>query len=283
MAISWDKQQYDSTYFDTIESQMHDSVRGAGWPSSRKGVTLNYCRWVNVIRNEQNGEKSWYEQIADKYAEIINDPTKSIVLIGSGFAYSLEFLIDKYDFNSEKLVGVDTSPFIQSRLTLTEELDIDNAIINGGIPAWVDDPAPLSPITGRGAEIKAWLLNQYGGTWPMYLRPDLRVLNESLRNQGSINKVRNAVGGNVDWCISEFGLSSWTDSELTNNPNILNNINSIKNGTGSVLHTVAVSTNLTHPRWNGFNKKTTAEWRNFLNTNGWNSNILINGSTLEVI
>jgi hypothetical protein len=43
----------------------------------------------------------------------------------------------------------------------------------------------------------------------------LQILNESLANGGSRNRVRDAVGGSVDVVISEFMAESLTDAEMT--------------------------------------------------------------------
>lgn len=173
------KAGFDSVYYGTPEYDGH--------PWTRQRVMLNYHRW-KVYPEAQ--------QYADFYTTI-TDPTNSIVIVGSGFAWSLEILVDQYGYDPALLTGVDTSTWVQGAKDTTEEQEIRDAITAVG----------LDPDTGRGLEL---LTRCYFDTRP---RATITVLNETLQNQGSRNRVLNAVGGSADFVISELMMSGLSDAE----------------------------------------------------------------------
>lgn len=182
------KAGFDSVYYRPAE---------AGRPAGRPKVIVNYCRWAVYPE-------------AQKYADFyttITSPTDSIVVIGSGFAWSLEILVDQYGYDPALVTGVDTSGYVQGAKATTEEQDIRDAIAAVGLDPDGIVPHPVTGETTTGPEILARCL---ADTRP---RATITVLDETLSNQGSRNRVLAATGGSADFVISELVLSGLTDAE----------------------------------------------------------------------
>jgi len=104
MPPNWNaKAGFDSVYYRPAEGSR---------PAGRPRVVVNYCRWA-VYPEAQ--------QYADFYTTITS-PTNSIVVIGSGFAWSLEILVDQYGYDPALLTGIDTSTYIQGAKATKEWL-----------------------------------------------------------------------------------------------------------------------------------------------------------------
>lgn len=186
------KAGYDSVYYGSPEWD--------GRPNAalRPRVRLNYVRYIGYREAQQ---------YADFYTTI-TEPTDSMVVIGSGFAWSLEVLVDQYGYNPSLLTGVDTSGYVQGNKGGTEEQEIRDAITAVGLDP--DDPNHVHPLTGEVGRGKVLFDRCYTDTRP---RASIQVLDESLSNNGSRNRVVNAVGGSVDFIISELMLESLTDGQ----------------------------------------------------------------------
>ena len=226
------KADYDGIYYARLEPDGH--------PASRPAVVVNYCRWLDY---------PWHQTAATNLISILGlQPTQRIVLVGSGFAWTLEALVLEHGFDPARVVGVDTSAYVHSAKATSEEADIRAAISAVG----------LDPNTGRGAELlaRAW----DGGA---RVRAGIRIINETLTNNASRRRTRDAVGQPIDWVISEVMLESLTDNEA-----ILasQNVHAIDAPTTGVAHIVTTQHSGTDRYGNpvSFNLKSLAAWKALL-------------------
>lgn len=203
---------------------------------------MGYSRWT---------AKPDAEQYAAFYSTVTT-PNDTIVVVGSGFAWSLEVLVDDYGYTAGNLTGVDTSTWVQGAKGTTEEQDVRDAITAVGLDP--DDPNHVHPVTGevgRGVE----LFNRiYTDTRP---RASIQVLNETLQNQGSRNRVRSAVGGTIDYCFTELMLEGLTDAEAQLVDGYMADA---RNGIGGSYHVVVDRMRQSDIDRQGWNIKTLEEW-----------------------
>lgn len=122
--------------------------------------------------------------------------TNRIAILGCGFAWTLEVLINEHAFT--RVVGCDPSVFVQTNKSLTEEADINAAIVAVG----------LSPLVGDGATVKAKLFD--GGS-----RARKPVLNQDGSTLQSRNAIKTAIpgGGQVDIVLTEDVMEAFTDAD----------------------------------------------------------------------
>jgi hypothetical protein len=190
MPPNWDeKAGFDSVYYGHCE---HD-----GRPGVRDPVRINYTRWKVYPEAEQ------YASFMDS----VTTTADTILVVGSGFAWSLEILVDSYGYTAGNLTGVDTSTYVQGNKDISEEAEIRAAIAAVGLDPDGIVPHPVTGELARGPELLARCLVDARP------RATIQVLNENLQNNGSRNRVRNAVGGTIDYCFSELMLSGLTDAE----------------------------------------------------------------------
>ena len=125
-------------------------------------------------------------------------PTQKIALIGCGFGWTAEVLINEHGFSPTRLIGCDTSSYIQANKSLTESADIDAAITAVG----------LSPTTGEGLTVKGKLHD--GGTRSRVVT----VANQSGGTVSSRNAIKLALGGGtLDKVLTEGVLESLVDKD----------------------------------------------------------------------
>ena len=181
------KADFDSDYRIGAEPQGH--------PNTRPEIKLNYCRAVMF-------------PVAQKRAAGIitamnwSAPGPAIVIVGAGFGWLAE-CFEASGFT--RVIGIDTSAYIQSAKSTTEEADVNAAITAVG----------LNSSSGEGATIKGRLYD--GGNRS---RASRGVLNQDGGNTQSRNAIRSALGlsGNQqpDWLLSEDMLPALTDAEVVN-------------------------------------------------------------------
>ena len=124
-------------------------------------------------------------------------PTQKIALIGCGFGWSAEVLINEHGFSPTRLIGCDTSSYIHTNKSLTESAEIDAAITAVG----------LSPTTGEGLTVKGKLHD--GGT-----RSRVTIVNQSGSAVSSRNAIKIALGGGMlDIVLTEDVLEAWNDAD----------------------------------------------------------------------
>lgn len=164
-------------------------------------------------------------------------PTQKIALIGCGFGWTAEVLINEHGFT--KLIGCDTSSWIQANKSLTESVDIDAAITAVG----------LDPTTGEGAVVKAKLFD--GGTRSRVVT----VLNQSGSTTSSRNAIKTALGGGMlDKVLTEDILNGWSDSDCQSISNYLHQL------APTVQHLITTINNQTVTG----NWKTLEQWKTLL-------------------
>ena len=174
--------------FDAI---WYGSAEKDGCPAVRGPVKVNYIRWKG---------RALAERLASFYASVTT-PADKIVGVGCGYGWSLEVLVDDYGYDPALLTGIDTSPHVQGSKGDTEEADIRAAITAKGLDP--DDPAHVHPVTGEVGRGKVLFERLYTDTRP---RASVRVLDETLADAASRTRVRQAVGGGVDFVFTERQL-----------------------------------------------------------------------------
>lgn len=198
------------------------------------GIRLNYDRAFGLAIGAG---------LARLYVEVLGiQPADSILIFGCGFGWSAEVLESQgYQF----VLGVDTSPYIQSEKDLDEESLIDSRIVAEG----------LDPSSGRGAAIKSTVYSPGPKS-----RASRGVLNENGRNGGSRGRIKQALGlsGNdrITWAITEQIIETMTDAEVIEANDNLQLI------ADNVVH-VIIPEHLGPPdaQWNW---KTMQEWKDLL-------------------
>src|SRR3990167_4428644 len=136
-----------------------------GHPNTRAEVRLSYHRTVMfpIARDH-----------AVNVARVLAwQPADKIVVIGCGFGWMVEVLINELGFTN--VVGTDVSLYVQSNKGGTEEADINAALQTVG----------LNPLLGDGATVKGRLFD--GGP-----RTRVTILNESAKTAQSRHSIRQA-------------------------------------------------------------------------------------------
>lgn len=155
-------------------------------PVFRPHVRLSYHRTVLMRLAEDQ---------AQAYIRVLGWQTaQKIGFIGCGFGWTVERLVNNHGFTN--IVGADTSTFVQTNKSGTEEADINAAIVAIG----------LSPLVGDGAAIKAKLFD--GGP-----RSRVPILNQSGATAQSRAAIKQAAGGNLDIAFTEDVLEAWSDAD----------------------------------------------------------------------
>lgn len=159
-----------------------------------------------------------------------------ILIAGCGFGWSAEVLVNELGFPN--VVGIDTSVFVQTNKSLTEEADINTAIALVG----------LNPLLGDGAAVKAKLFD--GGT-----RARVPVLDQNGQTVQSRNAIKQAFPANrVDIAFTETLLEAWSDADCLTISAVMHQLAPI------VQHIVDEAAGQTFPG----NWKTLAQWKALL-------------------
>jgi hypothetical protein len=158
-----------------------------GHPNTRPEIKLHYNRKVIrpiALRNVTN---------LIRVLSLV--PTNAIVLVGVGFGWSIEVFLS---LGFSRVIGTDTSLYIQGSKFLSEETDLRFAISAVG----------LDPDRGEGNS----LLNSFldGGS---RTTEAARVLSEDLSTESSRNTIKSTLPIVPNWVITENVLSTLSDVE----------------------------------------------------------------------
>lgn len=178
--VSFDtKADYDAAYRLRAED---------GHPGTRQRVKLNYHRAV------------MYPLCEARATALVNHfawpTTTRILVVGAGFGWLAEALETNHGYSN--VITADVSSWIQSAQDTDEEADVDAAISAVG----------LDPASGEGLALKNQLHTP--GNRRRHSRP---IEDESLRNQGSRNRIRSLLG-DINVGISEDVLPTLSDAEI---------------------------------------------------------------------
>ena len=189
-----DKTTWDEAYYKGAEGD-------TGHPSTRREVKLHYVRYIQYL---------WAANRAQGIANALGwtPPGSTIAIVGAGYGWTVEAL---EQMGYDRVVALDVSNWIQDEQDLTDEQEINDAIIATG----------LDPSVGDGAILKARFYD--GSTTPGSRmggkkgRTGRGVKSEDGRTPGSRNKIRQSLDlsnqENVEWGVSESVLESLTDQE----------------------------------------------------------------------
>lgn len=186
----------------------------------------------------------------------------AICVQGCGYAWTVEAL---EGMGYTRVVGADTSAYIQGAQDDTEEADVDAAIVAAG----------MDPVTGRGLEHKESIYVDPGPKG----RASRKVKDEDGLSQGSWNRLKRSVdlSGNddFDWLVSEYLLEILSDAE------ILQGLPHYANHGNAWVHLISGAAGPgSEPdgNWKG-----AAGWRAWLDANGFPGHQLFVGPTGEVL
>jgi len=179
------------TAFDEAYSIRAERLVG-GHPATRPEVRLGYTRLTMA---------PFCAARAEAIPRLLQwtPPGPSVLWIGSGFAWTVEYLeAAGYD----RIVALDTSAWVHEQKARDESADVDPAIAAVG----------LDPTIGEGAALRAKLMD--GGP---RVRTRRGVLDEDLTTHPSRGRVRQALGlaGNqrAEWAVTESIMENLTDAE----------------------------------------------------------------------
>ena len=229
---TWDtKADWDAAYSFGAEGDV-------GHPNTRDEVRLHYNR---AVKKDDLADRA--SALARALSWVAPGPT--IAIIGAGFGWTIEGL-DVLGFT--RVVGTDTSAYIQAVKATSEDADVDAAITAVG----------LNPTTGEGLTIKTRLIGKGGGAGNR-TRTAKSLLNESGKTGSSRNNIKSALGlgttDSVDWVVTESVLESLNDTEAGKSAAESNSL-----GT-DVAHLVYT---LQAGQLAGFNWKTLADWKTLI-------------------
>jgi len=175
------KADYDASYSIRAEREW-------GHPSTRTEIRIGY---------QYEAMKDYINPRWDAIVAHLGLTTSDIIVVaGGGFGWAVEHL--KTLMPGINAVSVDISDYIDAEKDTSDSTELDKYITDGG----------LDPLTGRGAQIKA-----------KYSRPGARsksiILKEGMNNNGSRNRVRQALGNNIPTHIfTENMIQEFTDIEI---------------------------------------------------------------------
>ena len=176
-----------------------------GHPNTRPEVQIHYCRglyWPDEAMR-------W----ARNYSKLPGlQPTNSVVIVGAGFGMGVEALLQGHTFKGvvyppfTNVIGLDTSAYIQATKDGNDRAEIEEWFnLVPDLPAsrkveligeWASDGVRLNG--GNGKKARTVILDEDGLSRP------------------SRNRIKKAVGGTVDWAITEMVLTSFSDAEVQN-------------------------------------------------------------------
>lgn len=173
------------------------------------------------------------DQYVAQYQQII--PAGSTVLIvGAGFGWTAEKLNDL----GYTAVSLDTSPYVQAEKDNTDEAEWD------------------AILTAQGHSDKSALVK--GIVNPRKRSRD-GVRGDDISKKNQRNNLKAIIGQDYDWLVTEEMISTLTDQEI---------ITLIPYANDLATNFLHVTTVLQGSQDAGYNWKTGAEWRAFLDANG---------------
>ncbi len=244
----------DKAFFDTRYSS---GAERYGHPNTRPQIRLHY-HWWPIIRWQAS------ERAPLLFAALGLVSGQSVTIVGAGFngtGAGLKRL-------GVDVIGTDTSVYIQSEKSKTEEAEIRAAIIAAGLDPDVDT------IIGPPGNVRVNPLDLFldGGRVAPKVREQAQVVEEDLRTKGGRNKVDAILPTRARYCISEEVLSGGTDAETLIICERMAQYVSEKGGT--VIHMLS-PLRLDGIQAPEFRWRTYAGWRAFLDGNGFSTQLIL--------
>lgn len=210
------------------------------------------------------------ENLVNKYIGLPGFASLSdIAIVGGGFGWTAELLAG-HGINA---ISIDVSPYIIDNESISEEAELRTHIALLG-----HDPDNLDPTIKFMSDVDPNLELTTSEMWVKWLRPDgvrtsIPVENEDLANPGSRNKVKQRLGNNMDAILTEDALEGEPlDSDALT---IIERCEQLRpNPAVTVIHLITGAI-VADAR---LNSKTGADWRAFLDANGFNDHWVIDFS-----
>lgn len=176
------KADYDTQY--SIRLQILDPATST---YKRSPIRLHYHRAVM----ESTVRKRW-----DSIVPLLSiTSADKVVVVGSGFGWGVERLIE---LTGCQAIGIDISDYIDTEKELTEEAEIDAAIISAG----------YDPLTGHGLEAKT-------AAYTAEPKAKQRILKNDLSTTKMRNNVKKEFGNSAPtWIITEDMMTDVDDATI---------------------------------------------------------------------
>ncbi len=250
----WDKTAFDQFYSSGAERWGH--------PNTRPQIRLHY-HWYPIIQ--------W--QVSDRAPRLFTllemNAGDDVILVGGGFNGTAEGLNDL----GIRVIGLDTSDYIQNEKDNTEEAEVRDAIIAAGLDPDIDF------IIGSPGNVMVNPLDVLlrGGRAAPQGRGWGQILGEDMKTNGSKKAIIRAFENQfpdaaIRFIISEEVLNSITDAEALLVCEFAGA--SATEWGATVVHMLSPL----FPDGRGapeMNWKTYADWRAFLNANGFSAQLIL--------
>jgi hypothetical protein len=235
-----------------------------GYPNTRPRIMLHYHRWVLEGTLRIQGER------------LVNLPgvpsINKIVVIGCGYNWTVEYLLEQ----GIQAFGTEISTYINGSVAQTEEAELRAAITAVGLDPDVDTiigpgNVPINPLVL--AREWGWEGKTLVARNPARNKSTTVILNEDLTTNGSRNKVKNELNG-LDVILTQLVIDTMDDTAALD---FIQNVDDTRpNPACTVVHMVVPSDFMGGNPDPDLNAKTMAQWRSFLDTNGFSDHKLIN-------
>jgi hypothetical protein len=190
----WTKADYDNAYRIRVERRYGTYPAGA----TRPEVRAHYHRWAM----KDHLDNRWSKMLP----VLAIDPSEFVCIVGAGFGWGVESFANRTGCVT---CGIDISDYISAEQDNTEEAELRQCIIDGG----------LDPDTGDGA----FLLSQIYDAAPRK-DPSIIVLQEDMQTNTSRQNIRAALGNNWPSVVIFEDLidDNTLDAEITQANNAAN-------------------------------------------------------------
>ena len=258
----WTKTDFDKFYRSNVERWGH--------PNTRPGITLNY-NWASIISFQSY--RPWAGLTTLNRPQLLTNllglsSGDAVVLVGCGFNGTGLGLTDL----GIRVIGTELSTYIQNEKGNSEEAEIRAACIAAG----VDPDNDL--IMGPGfAEVNPLDLLLEGGRAAPAARGKGEILEEDLRVRGSRNAILNRFGQlwpgtTPSHIITEEVLNSISDAEAAL---VCDYASSAASEWGATVVHMLSPLVVGYDQAPELNWKTYADWRSWLDTNGFGSHLIL--------
>jgi len=245
---AWDKSAFDKFYISGAERHGH--------PNIRPQIKLHY-HWYPILQ--------WQASFAPRLFNVLGLVSgQSVTIVGAGFngtGAGLKRLgID--------VIGTDISAYINAEKTNTEEAEVRAECITAGVDPDVDT------IIGPPGNVRINPLDLFldGGRSAPKVREQATVVEEDLSTKRSRNSVDRSLPTRARYCISEEVLNGGTDAEALTVCQRMAQYVSEKGGT--VVHMLSPLL-AKGPGAPEMNWKTYADWRAFLDADGFSAQLIL--------
>ncbi len=250
----WDKSAFDKFYSSGAERYGH--------PGSRSQIKLHY-HWSPIIQWQRS---SYAPRL---FALLGMSAGDDVILVGGGFNGTAEGLADL----GVRVVGLDTSDYIQNEKGNTEEAEIRAACVAAGV-----DPDADSIIGAPGnVMVNPLDVLLRGGRASPAVRGWGQILGEDMKTNGSKKAIIRAFetqfpDATIRYILTEEVLNSITDAEALLVCEF--SAAAAMDWGATVVHMLSplFPDGRNDPALNG---KTYAGWRSFLNTNGFSAQLIL--------